>query len=102
METYLFRWVELSGKERSFEGLVDLPEQLIGSVSAELAVFSKKRQPGSMSAAAEIAEKYVEAHCADRKRGGGARSGSGVGDSGTTVSLMVSDVDHASNRRRRS
>ena len=39
-----------------------------------------------MSAPAEIiAEKYVEAHGADRKKGGGSRTGPAVGDSCKTV-----------------
>ena len=37
-----------------------------------------------MSAAAEIAEKYVDAQVADRKKKGGSRGRSGVGDSRAT------------------
>ena len=45
-ETYPFPCLELSGKERSFKRLVDLQRQLIGSVSAELAVSSKRHSLG--------------------------------------------------------
>ena len=53
----------------------------------------KEAHLGSVSAAAEIAEKYVKAHGADRKKGGGSRGGSGVSDSRTTVGLGSSGSD---------
>ena len=46
-----------------------------------------------MSAAAEIAQKYVKAHGADRKKDGGSRGGSGVSDSRTTVGVGSSGSD---------
>ena len=53
----------------------------------------KEAHPGSVSAAAEIAEKYVKAHGADRKKDGGSRGGSGVSDSRTTVGVGSSGSD---------
>ena len=44
----------------------------------------KERQPGRVTAAAEIAERYAEARGADRKKAGGSIIGSGV-DSRSTV-----------------
>ena len=43
-----------------------------------------ERQPGRVSAAAEIGERYAEARGAERKKGGGSITGSGV-DSRSTV-----------------
>ena len=64
-----------------------LQGQLIASLSAALAVFIKKRQPASVSAGAEFVEKCVEAHGADREKGGGSSGGSDVSDSRTVTTV---------------
>ncbi|XP_025103745.1 centrosome-associated protein CEP250-like [Pomacea canaliculata] len=58
------RWVELSNVEKSYNGLRDLllREQLIQSVSRDLAVFLRERAPSSVEEMIDCAEKYRQAH----------------------------------------
>ena len=65
----LERWLELSGKQKTYEDLRDLVllEQLYGSVSPELATFMKERKPANVEAAAGLAEVYEEAHQSSRR-----------------------------------
>ena len=64
LENYLIRWIELSGTDKSFNGLKDLllREQFINASQRNLALFLKERKPGNISEMAELAEQFLEAH----------------------------------------
>ena len=64
LDRYLFRWLELSNTERSFEGLKDLilKEQFIDSCPKELAIHLRERAPETLVQIAKIADQYLEAH----------------------------------------
>ena len=62
------RWVTLAGKQESYADLRDLmvQEQLLDSVTDDLALFVRERAPKSAAEAAEIAEHFVEARRATK------------------------------------
>ena len=64
IESYLIRWIEMAGADKSFNGLKDLllREQFINASQTDLALFLKERKPGNISEMAELAEQYLEAH----------------------------------------
>ena len=64
IESYLIRWLEMAGADKSFNGLKDLllREQFINASQTDLALFLKERKPGNISEMAELAEQYLEAH----------------------------------------
>ena len=64
IESYLIRWIEMAGADKSFNGLKDLllREQFINASQRDLALFLKERKPGNISEMAELAEQYLEAH----------------------------------------
>ncbi|KAJ8044704.1 hypothetical protein HOLleu_07512 [Holothuria leucospilota] len=61
---YLIRWVELGGKDKTYDDLVDrlLQEQIIRSGGKEMTMFLKERKPDDSKAMAKLADKYQEAH----------------------------------------
>ena len=61
---HLIRWLELSLRERSFDGLKNLivKEQFINSCPKELAVHLRERAPETLEEMAKIADQYLEAH----------------------------------------
>lgn len=76
------RWLELAGKQTRAEDLQDLVlmEQLINSVSPELATFIKERQPANVNETARLAQIYEEARRGVKKGDSGngfSRSGDG-------------------------
>lgn len=68
---YLKRWVELSGKEKKYDDLVDLllQEQLLRLGGKELAVFLQERKPSGAKEMAKLADKYQEAHMSYNRSG---------------------------------
>nr|KAG5696908.1 hypothetical protein BaRGS_015872 [Batillaria attramentaria] len=64
----LGKWISLSGKERTFEGLWDLvlQEQLLQTVSFELETFLRQQDIVDVKDAASRAEKFVEARRSTR------------------------------------
>ena len=64
IESYLIRWLEMAGADKSFYSLKDLllREQFINASQTDLALFLKERKPGNISEMAELAEQYLEAH----------------------------------------
>ncbi|XP_025102703.1 uncharacterized protein LOC112569193 [Pomacea canaliculata] len=60
----LDRWITLAGIDKSFESLRDLVlrEQIMQSISKDMAVFLKERDPKSAAEMIESAEKYRKAH----------------------------------------
>ena len=64
IESFLIRWIEMAGAEKSFNGLKDLllREQFINASQTDLALFLKERKPGNISEMADLAEQYLEAH----------------------------------------
>jgi len=64
MFTYLYRWIELSGKTKTFSDLSELIvlEQLLNTLSPDVVIFIKERQPDSVEEAASLAQVYREAH----------------------------------------
>ena len=64
----LKKWICLSGKEESFTDLCDLVvrEQLLNSVTDDLALFVRERAPSSVHEAAELAERFAEARRAKK------------------------------------
>ena len=64
IESYLIRWIEMAGADKSFNGVKDLllREQFINASQTDLALFFKERKPGNISEMAELAEQYLEAH----------------------------------------
>ena len=64
IEHYLERWVELSGIDRTYEGIIDmlLRQQFIEKGGSDLAIFLKERKPNSVSGMAKLADTFVEAH----------------------------------------
>ncbi|XP_071510123.1 uncharacterized protein [Diadema antillarum] len=63
LESYLERWIELSGTAVTFDGLKDLllRGQFVEGCPRELALFVKERQPCTLDEATSIAEQYLEA-----------------------------------------
>ena len=61
---YLTRWVELSGTEMRYDGLVELMliDQLLEGSSDGFRIFLKERNPTSWEEILKLAEKYREAH----------------------------------------
>ena len=64
LDSYLFRWLELSDTARTFEGLKDLivKEQFIDSCPKDLAIHLRERAPETLAKIAKIADQYLEAH----------------------------------------
>ena len=64
LDRYLFRWLELSDTEQTFEGLKDLivKEQFIDSCPKDLAIHLRERAPETLAKFAKIADQYLEAH----------------------------------------
>ncbi|XP_072179686.1 uncharacterized protein [Diadema setosum] len=62
LESYLERWIELSGTAFTFDGLKDLllRGQFVEGCPRELALFVKERQPCTLDEATSIAEQYLE------------------------------------------
>ena len=65
LETYLDRWIELSGWNKSsvddWRDLI-LYEQIINACGRELRTFLKERNPKRCSEIVTLAEQYIEAH----------------------------------------
>lgn len=64
LKTYLFRWLDLSKTERTFEGLTDqiVKEQFIDSCPKDLAIHPRERAPETLKQLAKIVDQYLEAH----------------------------------------
>jgi transposase InsO family protein len=64
----LKRWVCLAGKKEEFKDLCDLivQEQLLSSVTDDLALFIRERSPKTATEAAECAQRFVEARRAQK------------------------------------
>ena len=64
IKTYLERWIELSGTEKSYEGLsnIIIKEQFIESCSKQLSVFLKERPTENLKELAKVAQQYISAH----------------------------------------
>ena len=60
----LTRWVDMAGKEKTYEDLADLLllEQFMSSVPQETATFIRERVPKTVDEAGELAQIYKEAH----------------------------------------
>ena len=101
---YLNRWVELSGTNKDYDGLVDLllREQFIKSVHKELSLFLKERQPKDVKEMAKLAEQYIEAHggwqftTAGKQKGfkGNKDKGQAHGSSGETKKENLQHSQH--------
>ncbi|KAK0067910.1 hypothetical protein Bpfe_002751 [Biomphalaria pfeifferi] len=61
---YLNKWVQMSGAEQTFEGLLQLLliDQLLDRASEGLTIFLKERNPTSWDQTLELAENYRLAH----------------------------------------
>uniref|UniRef100_A0A2C9KNU3 CCHC-type domain-containing protein n=1 Tax=Biomphalaria glabrata TaxID=6526 RepID=A0A2C9KNU3_BIOGL len=61
---YLNKWVQMSGAEQTFEGLLQLLliDQLLDGASEGLTIFLKERNPTSWDQTLELAENYRLAH----------------------------------------
>ena len=64
LDSYLMRWIELTGVEQSFDGLRQLMvrEQYLETCSIHLAIFLRERKLRDSEDLAQIAEQYQEAH----------------------------------------
>ena len=64
LTSYAKRWVELSGRDVSFETLLELVvmEQILEGCDRSTAIFIKERSPKNLSELVEIAEQYCSAH----------------------------------------
>ena len=63
--SYLEKWIELSGKDRSKPAeIIDLflKEQLMKACGKDLQTFLKERKPKTAEEVANLAENYIEAH----------------------------------------
>ncbi|XP_069103074.1 uncharacterized protein [Argopecten irradians] len=63
LESYLDRWMEMTGTAKTFEGLKDLMirDQFICGCNQDLSLFLKERTPTSIEDMAKLADQYVEA-----------------------------------------
>ncbi|XP_021349824.1 uncharacterized protein LOC110448095 [Mizuhopecten yessoensis] len=63
LESYLERWTEMAGAEKTYEGLKDImmKDQFICGCSQDLSLFLKERSPASVKDMAKIADQYAEA-----------------------------------------
>ncbi|KAK0058426.1 ubiquitin thioesterase [Biomphalaria pfeifferi] len=61
---YLNKWVQMSGAEQTFEGLLQLLliDQLLNGASEGLTIFLKERNPTSWDQTLELSENYRLAH----------------------------------------
>ncbi|XP_041477315.1 uncharacterized protein LOC121425354 [Lytechinus variegatus] len=64
LSNYAKRWVELSGRDASYDTLLELlvMDQVLESCDRSTAVFIRERSPKSLSELIDIAEKYSAAH----------------------------------------
>ncbi|XP_063959750.1 uncharacterized protein LOC135155081 [Lytechinus pictus] len=64
LEHYLSRWIDLSGTQRTFDGVVEmlLKQQLVERGGTSLGLFLKERKPKNISEMTSLADTYVEAH----------------------------------------
>ncbi|KAJ8026309.1 hypothetical protein HOLleu_34116 [Holothuria leucospilota] len=64
LENLFTRWVDMSGTEKSYQGLSDLllREQFLDSINHELGLFLKERKPKDIQTMATYADQYADAH----------------------------------------
>ena len=64
LSRYLQRWIELTGIEKTFDGLCDLLlcEQYLNTCSTDLAIFVRERAPRNVTELTKLAEQYMAAH----------------------------------------
>ena len=64
LTSYAKRWVELSGRDTTYETLLELVvmEQILEGCDRSTAIFIKERSPKNLSELVEIAEQYCSAH----------------------------------------
>ena len=69
LESYLNKWIDLTGVNRSFEGVCQLVlmEQFIATCSTDLATFLKERTCKTLEKLGDFANKYLEAHSKQMK-----------------------------------
>ncbi|XP_071089169.1 uncharacterized protein [Haliotis cracherodii] len=62
-ENYFNRWIELSGTQKTFEGVKDLllREQILNVTGRDLSIFLKERKPKDAMEMARLAEQFIEA-----------------------------------------
>ena len=70
MNSYLNRWVELSGIDKTYEGLVNLMvrEQYLNTCPKLLEIFLRERAFTNLTELAKLAEHYEDAHASNLKR----------------------------------
>ncbi|XP_071101021.1 uncharacterized protein [Haliotis cracherodii] len=63
IENYFNRWIELSGTQKTFEGVKDLllREQILNVTGRDLSIFLKERKPKDAMEMARLAEQFIEA-----------------------------------------
>ncbi|XP_046566272.1 uncharacterized protein LOC124274942, partial [Haliotis rubra] len=63
IENYFTRWIELSGTEKTYDGVRDLllREQILNSTGRDLSMFLRERTPKTAMEMAKLAEQFVEA-----------------------------------------
>ena len=64
LNSYLNKWVELSGREQTYEGVINLivHEQFTNSCPKDLAVYLMERKYEDLEELASAAEQYLVAH----------------------------------------
>ena len=67
MKSYLTRWVDMSGINKTYDGLADLilRDQLAFICNRDLELFLREREPKSLEQASKLADQYKEARYTD-------------------------------------
>jgi len=67
LENYLLRWVELSGTDKTYDGIKKLcvEEQYLRSCPKEMSMHLREGKPTTLKDLGERAETYLEAHSSD-------------------------------------
>ena len=63
MKSYFTRWVDMSGINKTYDGLADLilRDQLAFICNRDLELFLREREPKSLEQASKLADQYKEA-----------------------------------------